>query len=38
MVKHENPERLGRFAELAPALVRFNHIASLIINADNSGM
>ena len=34
----KNPERLGRFAELARVLVRFNHVASLIVNANHSVM
>jgi hypothetical protein len=31
----KNPQRLGRFTELARVLVRFDHVASIIINANH---
>jgi hypothetical protein len=29
------PERLGRFAEVARMLVRFDHVAGRVVNADD---
>ena len=34
----KNPECLGRFAELASVLLRFDHLARIIVNANHSIM
>ena len=34
----KNPECLGRFTELASVLVRLDHFASFIVNANHIGL